>query len=266
MDFIDGAEEIILTCEDSMEGVFSAIYAAYSRRLEHEKTRIQAGEEDNLRLFASYDAVATNEEHAVKVARTLQRELGGEDYTSICMALAAKDVEKAQAVYRTVVLGLRMKKEGYRNRIMEHLSSPFVRKVMELARRTGNESHFLMGFLRFQEMEKGFLFARIGPKNDILAMLTPHFADRLPMENFMIFDETHRMAALHPAGGEWYLVRDFEEAIEEAGLQYSKEERHYQELFHFFCHNISIKERKNQKLQRNMLPLYFRKFMTEFTS
>jgi probable DNA metabolism protein len=38
----------------------------------------------------------------------------------------------------------------------------------------------------------------------------------------------------------------------------------YQDLWKIFFENIAIKERINPKLQRNNLPLRFRKDMTEF--
>ena len=47
-------------------------------------------------------------------------------------------------------------------------------------------------------------------------------------------------------------------------LKDSKEEAGYQELFRYFCHKIAIKERQNDKLQKSMLPLRFRPYMTEF--
>ena len=50
--------------------------------------------------------------------------------------------------------------------------------------------------------------------------------------------------------------------VTEAG--WSETEACYQELFRTFCHNISIEERRNLKLQRNLLPLHFRLYMTEF--
>lgn len=47
-------EETYLICEDSLEGVFTGIYDAYTLRKEHGHIHIQIGEEENFRLFASY--------------------------------------------------------------------------------------------------------------------------------------------------------------------------------------------------------------------
>ena len=88
----------------------------------------------------------------------------------------------------------------------------------------------------------------------------PHFADRLPLENFVIYDEKRELYGVHPAGKEWYLVS----GMEPEGLQLSEREAQYQELFTMFCQIIAIKQRKNLKLQLQMLPLRFQEYMVEF--
>lgn len=257
-------EEKILICEDSPEGVFTAIYEVYERQLQRAQVRIQTGEDENYRLFAEYIQIYTHVGKAIKVMRTLQQKFGEETYGALWMALATDDTEKAQAVFQTVKWGLEACRRGQANRIMDHLTDPNVRKVMELSRQTGNELCRMREFLRFQELEKGFLFAKIAPRDNVLAMLTPHFADRLPGENFVIYDEKRDLAAVHPAFGEWYLLNAASEMTEGADGEKTEKEKEYEALFQHFCDKISINERKNLKLQRNMLPLRYREYMTEF--
>lgn len=68
-----------------------------------------------------------------------------------------------------------------------------------MARNVGKEIHFHKEFLRFEELEAGILYAQIGPKNNIITFLMPHFADRLPLENFVIHDVKRNIFALHEA-------------------------------------------------------------------
>lgn len=250
----------IFICEDSLEGVFTAIYTAYEKKKNPRETILQVGEEENLQLFSYYENVAADGEKTRKVARTIMREFGIEAYTDICRCLATEDKDKAQAVYQTIALGLTM---NNRKEIMGNLANDYVRKVFELSRRVNNEILHLEGFLRFQELEKGILFAKIGPKNNILTFLAPHFADRFPLENFVIYDEIRKLVIVHPAGKNWSLVTG-EHIDEERIKQYSEREKEYQELFTYFCHKIAIKERRNEKLQRQMLPLRFQQYMVEF--
>ncbi len=257
-----GTENIILICEDSIEGILTGIYEAYALRISHDKISLQIGEEENFRFFTTYRKVVPDVIKAEKVMRTLKQRLWEKDYHDLFMALAAGDNRKAEAVYKTVVWGLSGKCKGS---ILAHMADDAVRTVVELARRAGNELQRMREFLRFSEMENGILYAVIGPKDNVLAMVTGHFADRLPMENFLIFDEVHNLYAVHPAGKEWFLMSG--NAVEEEDdrrIEMSAAEEYYQELFRGFCHSISIESRENLKLQQNMLPLRFRPYMVEF--
>lgn len=86
------------------------------------------------------------------------------------------------------------------------------------------------------------------------------------MENFAICDENRKLYAIHPAGKDWFLMsgQHMPPRAEKGELTLTAEEEHYQELFRHFCHTISIEDRKNLKLQQNMLPLRFRNYMVEF--
>jgi len=258
---------IVYQCEDSLESIFTAIYNAYEEKRDHDDTIISLNQE--WLLFAQYVPVIPMEEKVLKVIRTLKRRFGEEDYMTICYALASPSEDKAQAVYGTVVEGLRGKYA--KGHLFDNLVNDDIHKVFSLSRGAGNESHHLLGFVRFQELENGVLFSRIGPKNNVLTFMMPHFADRFSGENFMIYDEGRGIFGIHPAGKAWYLLQGadiLKEAVDEnpGGWELSAKEKEYQELFCHFCHTIAIKERYNTKLQRNMVPLRFQEYMIEFVN
>lgn len=249
---------IVYLCEDSLEGVFTAIYRAYEEKRDHTDTVLSLTEEPL--LFAEYVKVEPDLERTRKVMNTLRRRFGEEDYLALCQALASEDPDKAQAVYRTVVDGLR--RNIGRGHLLDNLADDNVHKAFSLSRGTGREISHLQGFVRFQELENKVLYSVIGPRNNVLTFLMPHFADRLPLENFVIFDDRRNLFGIHPSGRQWYLLRG-EEAVTPA-LKLSEEERQYQDLFRRFCRTIAIRERRNLELQKSMLPLRFREYMMEF--
>ncbi len=202
-----------------------------------------------------------DEEKTTKVIRTLRRRFGENDYMHLCMALASGDEDKGQAVYQTVVDGLR--RECRMGHLFDNLADDHVHKAFALGRNVSMETCHQKEFLRFQELENGVLYAKIGPKSDVLAFLMPHFADRLPIENFLIYDDKRNLFGIHPAGRQWYLLRG-EETDVPLQPALSEEELCYQELFRQFCRTIAIEGRKNAKLQMGMLPLRFREYMVEF--
>lgn len=250
---------VVYRCQDSLESVFTAIFQAYEEKRNHEETMLCLT--DDPILFAEDIVVRPDAEKTQRVMSSLRRRFGTENYLSLCMALASEDEEKAQAVYRTVVSGLRL---GCRpGHLFDNLADRDVHKAFALARNVSTEVGHQKQFLRFQELENGLLYSRIGPKYDVLVFLMPHFADRLPIENFVIYDEKHSLFGIHPAQKEWYFFRGEDE--DRAFVpKLSEDEAVYQELFRQFCHTITIRERRNAQLQKGMLPLRFREYMVEF--
>lgn len=252
---------LVYQCEDSLEGIFTAVYNAYERKADPSRTMLSYT--DELFLFAEYQTVTPEVEKALKVMRTLNRRFGEEDYLRICYALSSTDPAKAQAVYQTIVQGLAG--EGVRlGHLFDNLTNSYVHKAFTLARAAGNESCHLRGFVRFQELENGVMYSKIGPKNNVLTFLMPHFADRFPSENFMIHDEKRNLFGIHPAKEEWYLITDAELNENDFSEHLSAGEVKYQELFRHFCRKIAIKDRENLDLQKNMLPLRYQEYMMEF--
>lgn len=262
-------EIVVFVCENSIEGILTGVYDAWVEALSsglghsHCRLAVSAGQSQdgyNLELFCTYRKTEADPEKAGKVIRTLRRRLGEEAYAWLCYAMASHEADKAEAVYKTIVAGLSME-QGFR--VFDKVTESCVARCFELKRNVGCEIHRELEFLRFQELENGVLLARIHPKNDILMYLGPHFSDRLPLENFLIYDMNRRKALFHEKNKDWYLM-DTLELQDGWERSLSTQEEYYQDLFRMFCRAIAIESRKNRALQRQFLPLYFRDVMPEF--
>lgn len=256
-------EEFVLICEDTFDGVFTAIYEAYQLRKNeniesHDLIHISVKEPDNYKLFMHYIKIETDMEKSQKVSRTIKRELGEEVFYQLCLALAAECEGKADAVYHTIVLGLKY----HDRRILDRMHEDAVSTAFACQRSVKREIQHLEGFLRFEELEQEILYARFAPTANLLTFLMPHFADRLPSQNFIIYDEKRQICGLHPKYKQWYLVSGTE--IDTDKIVFSTDEKIYSELFKHFCKAVAIEERTNPELQMNMLPKKFRPYMTEF--
>lgn len=258
----------IFICEDSTDGIFTGVYDAWASKYGHANIMLTTQIPDNYSLFCEYITVQTDYEKSAKVARTLRNRMGEETYGELCQAACAlvdnssrkKAIDKAEAIYKTIVLALSLPDSS---KILHYLGEPYVNRVFQLSRSMGNEAHHLLGFLRFQELENGVLLARIHPKNDVLVFLGEHFSDRLPLENFMIYDETRRRAVLHPSG-QGFFITDTEGLDLEALQHFSPDELEYQKLWCRFFDSIAVEARVNPKLQNQNLPKRFQKDIVEF--
>lgn len=139
------------------------------------------------------------------------------------------------------------------------LADDRVKTVHGLARKTGGEAHRFKGFTRFKELSDKTLYARIEPGHNILPLLTPHFKARLGPFNWVIHDAGRNTAALHFNGNLVYAPISPERALELDG-----NEDAVQKLWKHFFKTIAIKERLNPELQRQFVPLKYRKNLTEF--
>lgn len=256
-------EEYVLICEDSMEGILSGIYEAYQYKKEmgiehHESIHLAVKEPVTQRFFTQYKPIQTDHEKAAKVTDTIVRQLGNDTWYRISMAMVSDFEDKADVVYHTVVLGLRLRDRQITDRLQEDC----VQRAFRCARASENELCHLKQFSRFAELQNGILYAKINAKHHVLPFLMPHFADRLPADNFVIYDENTQTFGLHASYKKWYLMQGA--ALSEDSIVYAEAEAAYQELFKRFCDSIAIESRINPKLQMNMLPLRFRPNMTEF--
>lgn len=252
-------EKYIFQCEDSLDGIFTAIYDAWSSGYGHDNIQIELKNQlMNYQLFSTYIPVTTDYEKAQKVGRTIKKKISLSAYESIARAAMTNRVEKADVIYRCIILGLH-----YGAKFITNYSNPFVETMFEMNRTVGNEVHHYLGFLRFSELRNHVLYAKLNPKNNIITLLAPHFKDRLPSENWIIHDEVRELAVVHQVGEGWVQVDTSEVDFTSLG-KVGTEEEQMEQLWKAFVDTIAITERANYKLQRQNLPLRFRGNMTEW--
>lgn len=252
----------VFQCEDSLTGIMTGVYDAWDSHLGHANVRLQASGNENMELFCEYVQVKPDLAKAEKVLRTVRSRLGEEAYEMIAYASACPHEGKADAIYRMIVIGLHLP-DG--TKVSGMLTQPDVRLVFELRRKVWHIAHRYMGFVRFRETERGLLVSEIDPEADVLALIAPHFADRLPMEDWLIYDQRRQKAAVHVSGRGWFLLEEVDGRSLES-LCGSQEEEDYVELWKTFHRAIGIENRTNRRLQMGLLPMKFRSFMTEFHS
>lgn len=254
-------ERHIYLCEDSTEGIFSAVYKAYEDRHGHENNEIQIQRAGiNRQLFCEYHIVETDYDRAMKVARTIRRDISGQAYDLVQKASISFQPEKADAIYRFIQEGLRMGE-----RALQHLTASHMQTLLAIVRHVDNEILHFKEFLRFEELENGVLFGRINPKSGILPYLSGHFEDRFSGERWVIADTVHQTILIHGENQHTVYATMQEADLEELDLTYSLEEEQMQKLWKLFVDSIAIRERVNRNLQKQMLPLRFRKYMKEFS-
>lgn len=200
----------MLICDDTMEGIFTAVYDGWRWGNRGFSVGIAVREPDHPELFTENLEIISDSVKAFKVARTIKNRLGGQVYEAVCYAAASVHPEKGTAIF----------------------------------------------YLLRRALEKGRIDTRV------LELLAPHFSDRFPNENWMIYDKKRQKVLAHEQGGECTVYIQAVLNTQETDPVQSDE---YENLWKAFCSHITIPERKNPGLQRQFVPLKFRSNMPEFS-
>lgn len=249
---------LILQCEDSVEGILSAVYDAFVEKKKMSSytdgdITIAIGDNLNVHLFARELEVKTDLEKAQKTLSAIQKRIGYQAYKNIVSALCHFALDRGDAVFGYLVKGFAMGAQ-----VTEALSDPYVMRIMELSRKVDNESHLFCGFVRFHDLGK-FLYSEVDPKCNVLPQVMEHFEDRFPNEHYVIYDSRHHVALVHQAYGKSFFVYG-----DVWNIDTTKQHDYFEQLWEEYFRSIAIKERKNTRCQNNLVPKWYRKNMVEF--
>lgn len=249
---------LILQCEDSLEGILTAIYDAFVEKNKMPEYHdgdisIEIGENHTMSLFAKQIQVVTDLDKAQKTLMSIQTKISYLAYKRVLSALCHFDTDRGNAVLGFLIKGFPMGA-----RVTDALADPYVMRVMELSRKVDNESHLFCGFVRFFDLGK-FLYSEIEPKCHVLPQIMEHFADRYPNEHYVIYDKKRKVALIHLAFGDSFFVSG-----DEWNIDLSTQEDYFERLWSQYFKTIAIEERYNPRCQNNLIPKWYRKNMVEF--
>ena len=251
---------LILQCEDSVEGILTAIYDAFVEKnkmtdFQDGDISIAIGDNLNVNLFAREIQVKTDLNKAQKTLGAIQSRISYKAYKNVMSALCHFALDRGDAAFGYLMKGFSMGAQ-----VTEALGDSYVMRIMELSRKVDNESHLFCGFVRFHDLGK-FLYSEVDPKCNVLPQVMDHFEDRFPNEHYVIYDSRRQMALVHPAFGKSFFVYGNEWNID---VELTKRQDQFEVLWTQYFEHIAIKERKNPRCQNNLLPKWYRKNMVEF--
>jgi probable DNA metabolism protein len=135
-----------------------------------------------------------------------------------------------------------------------------VRTVLEAAEKAMHEIHRLMGLLRFNPDEHGVYIAYCATDHFILPALGSHFKERFGQTPWAIIDEKRHLCLSCPQGEQWTMDKSPDAGTEKPlGGNWEKLWQHYHKT-------INNESRNNPKLQRQLMPQRYWKYLTELGS
>lgn len=149
---------------------------------------------------------------------------------------------------------------------------PDVRTVLDAAYKVRYEAERLLGFLRFRPDCRGIYIARCAPDHFVLPRLAGHFFRRFGETPWLIVDEKRGLCLRGDGRGEPRLLNPAALSqetspggTEEPGLSSGEDpgDLPWEELWRTYHASINNPLRKNPGLQRQFMPLRYRKYLTE---
>ncbi len=243
---------LICTFDGTFDGFLSVVYYAVKNRVR--PVKVCKEEDVQLELDTDIIFVPTMNQHA-ECVRNRSMEIMGYDGFKRAYTVFLNACEDSSTIsYLYLLYGFKYGKNTH-----HYMSVPDINRAYKLEGQVVREVDRMKGFLRFSVMDGGVEYAPMEPENDILALLMPHFADRLKTIPFVIHDLLRQKAGVY-AKGRWIIV-------DAKGLvvpKVSQDEKKYRQLWKSFYDAICIRERENKKLQTQMMPKKYRKHITEF--
>jgi probable DNA metabolism protein len=279
---------MIYIYDGSFEGFLSCVFCAFKNK-EMPQDIVNAATEQ-LPLLPSFN-IKTEPDKADRVVKSILKNFGYEIFFFIQNGFLSC------LEHREIILLEFFFKIYKDKKIIKDISDNTVLTLTKAVENLLGEAHLFKGFIRFS-LHKDILTARIKPKNFVLHILIRHFMERLPNENFLIYDEGRKTAAVYnknifagfkeeknksisKTGAVEMNLKNFSKrALAEIGsntknkgkyiiaefempANIENEESLYQDLWKKFYDTIAIKERVNLKLRQNLMPKRYWKNIIE---
>lgn len=243
---------LIYIYDGTFEGLLTAVHYAYYH---HQHPDEIVSEHDLQQNFmAEYIVVETDTQKSRAVYTSIPHKISSKTLGVIYSVFLSMEYDKGTIIYNYLRLGYKMG-----SRVDSYLQNDWVLKTHKISAYVGREAHLLKGFIRFSEMEGGVLYSPITPTNNILELLCPCFADRMPSQPWVICDKIRSIAGIYDTN-QWIITQ-----VDIAILPDCKEDdTKYRQLWRSFYNAIGIESRKNHNLRRQLMPKKYWKNMTEF--
>lgn len=246
------------TCEPSWESMLTCIYEAWSSQKGHQNIHLSLEPVEQFTLFDTYTHVDPDTAKVEKVIQSICKKISPAFYHELAYTSMAYEEDILDNIYRCMILGF-----AYGPQVLNQVQYRDIMRHRMIRTRLGKEVCRFQEFMRFHSIHNEVYVAHFEPKSRIALALGPIFEDRMPSEYWMIIDDVHREAVVHPKNESFFLRklsdREFNQLKETENVN-----DEYTELWRSFFRSIAIKERKNERLQKNLYPLWSRKHAVEF--
>lgn len=248
----------VYTCKREWPAILTCIYVAWSSREGHQNIRIEYEEARQTNLFDQYTYVTADDKKADSVKEAICQKISYRVYRELYYSSLSHADDVADNIYRVLLLGFK-----FGPGVLEMYQYREVLRNRDIRQSVSTEVCHFKEFLRFHEIKRGLYVAHIEPRSRVGEVVAAHFEDRMPSENWLIVDDTHREAMVHPRDEHFY-IKTLLDSEYESLLSTEQFNDQYTDLWKLFFDSIAIEQRRNEACQQGHMPLWTRKHAVEF--
>lgn len=242
---------VIFLYDGTFEGLLTAIYEGWYNPRKPDRIELPDHRQEGLLDEAIW--IETDSAKAEKVSGAISNKLSKEILEHVLYAWLSEDTAAGTVVYRFLRHAFKVGPACIGSE-----AHPEVNPLLRLSRSVTRESHRLLGLVRFMELDNGIYYSRFEPDFNVLMILASHFAQRLGEQVWVLHDSRRGIAAFYNKES-WHIA----EVSPPKDLQLHENEKEMQACWQEYFRRIAIKERFNPKLQRQMMPKKYWRYLVE---
>jgi probable DNA metabolism protein len=213
---------------------------------------------DNINSFLeNYEYINTDLDKSFRVFTGITKQISESVLYNSYSAFLSGEINKEIHIFKYLIYGFL---NGSKVEYIRNLD--FVFEVQRLSKKVMLEAHRFKGILRFKLINDNILYAEFEPDNNIIEALSKHFKQRLKNEKWIIHDKKRKVISMYDMK-EYRILNLGEYTQENFNIIDNLDKDMYEDLWKVFYNTISIKERKNSKLQMQYMPKRYWKYIIE---
>ena len=239
-----------LIYDKSFEGFLTLVYKVYYEKLK--PTKILRSKPNEL-FMDEFIFINNDEELSLKVLNALKTKFSKQNFQRILNIFMCDTKDFELDLLNYIILGFKDQKQ------LQNINNKAIFNILNIEKELFRHIHKMEGFLRFEELDDGTLYAKMQTKFNVAYFLGKHFFKRLNNQRYIIHDINRKIAFIK--NDDFIGIQNIA-SYEEPKL--SEHEEKFKKLWSQFFKSVSIESRKNDRCQKNQVPLLYRTFMSEF--
>ena len=258
MEQIAENQSVYFIFDGTFEGLLCCVFDAFDKKI----MPFTISQHKLPDLFADSLPIVTETQKANRVLNGLKKKISPSalNMLFVCWLSELKEVE--MLLFNYICKAFLAKKS-----IELNFADVDVLELSKIYKKVNSEAEKIRQFVRFQKASDGTYFASIEPKYNVLPLSMDFFEDRFADQQWIVYDLKRKYGLYYNLEKTEVVYFDNLPINKATGKLHddllANDELDFQGSWRKYLQSITIKERKNLKLQRQHMPKRFWKYLTE---